>query len=323
MGNDSAADELFGLWTSGPRRGQTGEKQDARFSGFETFRRVAVEHLQSCTLPEKILLVAAELEAGGQSPFTAELLIVSVWQKYPRTFGLKGYDEQFPDSNRVLSLIMGEKGLPRRGWLAKVGQKLYHLTTEGKQLSERLRQGDPASTNQSPRQPRELTLPTQNPRESRIAPHRKREQQGQTFPKVFPQTRKEPTVLAQEAATTIPSSVVPSVTLPRSHDLLLQSLLANPAYQKFRKNALGESTFTEAVRFWGLGDRTGDAVDERLSEVQKTLAACEKLFERGPQTLGNSRLVSAREISELLNLQEHLLERFHRHLTLLRKRGER
>jgi hypothetical protein len=90
------------------------------------------------TASEKILLAAFQLEERGQSPFSAENLIVASWQEYPRTFGLKGYDEQFPDSNRVLSCIMGEKGLTRRGWLAKMGQKMYSLTREGRQVVRRL-----------------------------------------------------------------------------------------------------------------------------------------------------------------------------------------
>jgi len=92
------------------------------------------------TLPEKILLAAFQLEECGQSPFSAEALIVSSWQKYPRTFGLKGYAEQYPDANKVLASIMGVKGLARRGWLVKMGQKLYALTREGRQMVRRLRQ---------------------------------------------------------------------------------------------------------------------------------------------------------------------------------------
>lgn len=95
-----------------------------------------------CTLPEKILLSAYQLEESGQSPFSAEALIVAAWQGYPRTFGLKGYTEQYPDANKVLTAIMGEKGLARRGWLVKMGQKLYALTREGRQVIRRLTQVD-------------------------------------------------------------------------------------------------------------------------------------------------------------------------------------
>ena len=91
-----------------------------------------------CTLPEKILLAAHGLEESGESPFSAEALIVAAWQKYPRAFGLKGYAEQYPDSNKVLAAIMGGKGIARRGWLAKMGQKLYALTRDGKQVVRRL-----------------------------------------------------------------------------------------------------------------------------------------------------------------------------------------
>ena len=95
-------------------------------------------NVADCTVPEKILLAALELEEQGQSPFSAEALIVAAWQKFPKTFGLKGYAELYPDSNKVLSSIMGVRGLAGRGWLAKMGQKLYVLTRDGRQLVRRL-----------------------------------------------------------------------------------------------------------------------------------------------------------------------------------------
>jgi hypothetical protein len=101
-----------------------------------------VNAIAECTVPEKILLAAFQLEEQGQSPFSAEALIVVAWQKYPRTFGLKGYNEQYPDSNKVLASIMGEKGLARRGWLLKMGQKLYALSQEGRRAVQRLLQGE-------------------------------------------------------------------------------------------------------------------------------------------------------------------------------------
>ncbi len=90
------------------------------------------------TVPEKILLAADHLDKQGQSPFSAEALIVASWQKFPKTFGLKGYAELYPDSNKILSSIMGEKGLARRGWLVKMGQKLYALTRDGRQVVHRV-----------------------------------------------------------------------------------------------------------------------------------------------------------------------------------------
>jgi hypothetical protein len=103
------------------------------------------------TVPEKILLAAEVLEKQGQSPFTAEMLIVASWQKFPNTFGLKGFAEKYPDSNKILSSIMGEKGLARRGWLVKMGQKLYALTREGRNVVRRIMQQEeePAPSGES------------------------------------------------------------------------------------------------------------------------------------------------------------------------------
>src|SRR5437588_9603055 len=98
----------------------------------------SVNVVAECTVPEKILLAASQLEEEGQSPFSAEALIVVSWQKFPKTFGLKGYADLYPDSNKILTSIMGEKGLARRGWLVKMGQKLYALTREGRQVVRRL-----------------------------------------------------------------------------------------------------------------------------------------------------------------------------------------
>jgi hypothetical protein len=94
------------------------------------------------TVSQKILLAAHRLEEQGHSPFSAEALIVASWQESPRTFGLKGFAEQYPDSNRVLACIMGERGLARRGWLIKMGQKLYTLSRQGKDEARRLKAGD-------------------------------------------------------------------------------------------------------------------------------------------------------------------------------------
>jgi hypothetical protein len=104
----------------------------------------SVNTLAECTVPEKILIAASILEESGQSPFSAEALIVAAWQKYPKSFGLKGFADQYPDSNKVLTSIMGEKGLARKGWLAKMGQKLYSLTREGRGVVRRLQQGEAA-----------------------------------------------------------------------------------------------------------------------------------------------------------------------------------
>jgi hypothetical protein len=223
-----------------------------------------VNNLAACTLPEKILLAAGHLEEQGQSPFSAEALIVSAWQKYPRTFGLKGFEEQYPDSNKVLSGIMGEKGLPRRGWMVKVGQKLYTLTRDGRQIVRKLQQGEAT-----------------------------------------------PPLTARR----------PGTVLSREQDLLLQGLLAGPAYLKLRQGRPDEWTFSEACRFWSIGDRVGSAIDARLDDLQSQLTEIERILSQGAQVLGNGREVGAAEAGQLCDLHSQLEQRFTRHLNLLRSRS--
>jgi hypothetical protein len=115
-----------------------------------------INTLEECTVPEKILVAASHLEDQGQTPFSAEALTVASWQKFPKTFGLKGYGDQFPDNNKVLTSIMGEKGLARRGWLVKMGQKLYALTREGRQIVRRMMQDDEA---EQPHRPAAVSAP--------------------------------------------------------------------------------------------------------------------------------------------------------------------
>ena len=82
------------------------------------------------TVPEKLLLAALQARKASAT-FTAEDLVVAAWRLYPDTFGLSGYADQYPDSNRVLTNIMGTKGMRGKGWLRKVGEKQYRLTSAG------------------------------------------------------------------------------------------------------------------------------------------------------------------------------------------------
>jgi hypothetical protein len=92
----------------------------------------------SLSVTEKLLLAAYELEENGRRPFSAEDLVVSAWQKFPDAFGLAGYRNNdgslaYPDSNRVFAEIMGSKPIRKRGFLKKVGTKMYQLTEAGRE----------------------------------------------------------------------------------------------------------------------------------------------------------------------------------------------
>lgn len=85
---------------------------------------------EKLTVPEKLLLAALEARRKSTT-FSAEDLVVQAWTFYPDTFGLSGYANLYPDSNRVLTNIMGTKGMRGKGWLRKVGEKQYRLTPTG------------------------------------------------------------------------------------------------------------------------------------------------------------------------------------------------
>jgi hypothetical protein len=90
------------------------------------------------SIAEKLLLAAYELEESGRRPFSAEDLVVSAWMKFPDAFGLAGYRNNdgslaYPDSNRVFAEIMGSKPIRKRGFLKKVGTKMYQLTEAGRE----------------------------------------------------------------------------------------------------------------------------------------------------------------------------------------------
>lgn len=91
------------------------------------------------TVPDKLLVAALKLREQAKT-FSAEDLVVKAWELFPDTFGLAGYGDRFPDSNRVLTKIMGTQGMRGKGWLRKIGEKQYRLTTkalnDGEQILE-------------------------------------------------------------------------------------------------------------------------------------------------------------------------------------------
>ena len=101
-----------------------------------------MDAVSELTVSQKIILAAHRLEEQGLTPFTSEALTVASWKESPRTFGLKGFIDQYPDANRVLACIMGERGLVRRGWMVKLGPKLYSLSRQGKEEARRVLAGD-------------------------------------------------------------------------------------------------------------------------------------------------------------------------------------
>jgi hypothetical protein len=214
------------------------------------------------TVSEKILVAAFGLEKKGQTSFTAEDLVVASWKQFPGTFGLKGYEEKFPDSNKVLSSIMGERGLARRGWLVKIGQKMYSFTKDGRRVAAQL-----------------LNEEVEEPTSEYVA-------------------------------------------VPRDREKFLISLFNSTAYRKFEENQKNELAFADACRFWDITQNPqGEAVDERLDQVEKTLNELEQELAQADGRLSNGRLLTAGDIRVLRNIHRYMEDRFDRLLNLLRSRG--
>lgn len=93
------------------------------------------------TIVDRILIAGAALAEQHES-FSAEDLVVAAWQMWPDQFGLQGHSK-YPDSNRVLTKIMGgDSPLRKRGLLEKLGTKRYRLTRSGLVAAAQLRDRD-------------------------------------------------------------------------------------------------------------------------------------------------------------------------------------
>lgn len=89
-------------------------------------------------LKVKILLAAMECSGGDLNvEFTMEDLAVASWKLDHAAFGLRGYEDQHPDSERLHRELdsrgKGQKGLVDQGLLTKVRARVYRLTVKGLQ----------------------------------------------------------------------------------------------------------------------------------------------------------------------------------------------
>lgn len=91
--------------------------------------------------PEKILLIADCLTTAGRTPFHVHTLAYEAWHVYPDDFGLYGYENKHPNSNAVISSVVGKRGMAGRGWLRKVIENTYAITTLGHEYALAVRDG--------------------------------------------------------------------------------------------------------------------------------------------------------------------------------------
>ena len=98
---------------------------------------------ETMTNPQRILKAASTLTSQGAAPFSAESLVVEAWTTCPTAFGLRGYEAKHPDCNKSLCLIVGKRGLVAKGYLKRVGPKVYALTPQGQRAAEQCNGTEP------------------------------------------------------------------------------------------------------------------------------------------------------------------------------------
>jgi len=97
-------------------------------------------------LKQQVLLAALECSGGSiKKTFTAEELIVHAWRKDKRAWGLRGFEDQHPDANKMLKELdahAGKQGIVGQGMLEKVQQRVYRITPVGLAAASALQPSD-------------------------------------------------------------------------------------------------------------------------------------------------------------------------------------
>jgi hypothetical protein len=106
-------------------------------------RRNNMEHPHRLTLNEKVILAAFILQKGDfNKSFTAEDLLIKVWEQDKGAFGLRNHENDYPDSNKLYTKLDGKDGLVRKGLLRKIADRTYILTPVGMSLATSLKPVD-------------------------------------------------------------------------------------------------------------------------------------------------------------------------------------
>lgn len=95
-------------------------------------------------LKELLLLASFECSGGDLGKtFTFEELLVQAWQHDPVAWGLRAFEHQYPDSERLHRELdsrgRGQKGIVDLGLLEKTRARVYRLTPKGLATAARLR----------------------------------------------------------------------------------------------------------------------------------------------------------------------------------------
>jgi hypothetical protein len=92
--------------------------------------------MTSIDLKRQLLLAAVQCSAADtDKTFTFEELLVAAWKQDNQSWGLRGFESEHPDSERIHRELdsrgKNSKGLVELGWLDKVRPRVYRLTLKG------------------------------------------------------------------------------------------------------------------------------------------------------------------------------------------------
>jgi hypothetical protein len=98
------------------------------------------ESTRRASLREQVLLAAVDCSGGDlEKTFTSEDLLVSAWKRDHFAWGLRGYEQDYPDVDKLRKELdsrgaregVAATGLVSAGLLLRIGQRMYRLTPAG------------------------------------------------------------------------------------------------------------------------------------------------------------------------------------------------
>lgn len=88
--------------------------------------------LSELSAAEEVLLAAREIAQDDMEEVFSEWdLTVAAWQLNPHRWGMRGYEEEYPDHKRVMMEVMGRNNLVNKGWLERPKTNHYQITSAG------------------------------------------------------------------------------------------------------------------------------------------------------------------------------------------------
>lgn len=103
----------------------------------------------SSGLREQVLLAALEFIGGDlRKSFTAEDLLMKAWKRDPLAWGLRGYELEHPDSEKIrveIDRANVKGGMVGLGFFEKVRQRTYRLTPTGLLAASEVKEADPST----------------------------------------------------------------------------------------------------------------------------------------------------------------------------------